>query len=110
MTLSHSSRLVLGGLIAFALSHAVGIDAQGPGGGRGGGAAQPAPPIPADAKPPTPFETPGAVKGYVVPKTPWGDPDLQGIWPGIDLISVPMQRDRSLGARNWLTEEEFKVR
>jgi hypothetical protein len=111
MTLSHSSRIFVGGLIAFAVSSAIGIGAQGRGGGRGGGAAaQPAPPIPADAKPPTPFETPGAVKGYQVPKTPWGDPDLQGIWPGIDLISVPMQRDRALGTRNWLTEEEFKVR
>jgi hypothetical protein len=109
MARSYSSRIVFGGLIAFALSSAVVIDAQGQG-GRGGGAAQARPPIPPDAKPPTPFEAPGAVKGYVVPKTPWGDPDLQGIWPGIDLISVPMVRPASFGIRNWLTEEEFKQR
>ena len=26
---------------------------------------------------------------YSPPKTPWGDPDLQGIWPGTDSVSVP---------------------
>jgi hypothetical protein len=113
MTLSHSSRIVLGGVIAFALSHAVGIYAQGQGGGRGGrgaGAAQERPPIPPDAKPPLATDVPGAVKGYTVPKTPWGDPDLQGIWPGIELVGVPMARPANFGTRNWLTEEEFKQR
>ena len=55
-------------------------------------------------------EVPGAAKNYAVPKTPWGDPDLQGIWPGIELVGVPMQRPANFGARNWLTEEEFKQR
>ena len=41
-------------------------------------------------------------------KTPWGDPDLQGKWPGIELVGVPMQRAANLGTRNILTEEEFK--
>ncbi len=45
---------------------------------------------------------------YAVPKTPWGDPDLQGKWPGIELVGVPMQRAANLGTRNVLTEEEFK--
>ena len=45
---------------------------------------------------------------YTVPKTPWGDPDLQGKWPGIQLVGVPMQRAANLGTRNTLTEEEFK--
>src|SRR5262245_38487770 len=44
---------------------------------------------------------------YTVPKTPWGDPDLQGKWPGIELVGVPMQRPANLGTRNVLTEEEF---
>jgi len=112
-----SSRVVCGGLIAAALSFvAVGAQAPAPGGqaggrgGRGAAAAQPAPPIPPDAKPPTPFETPGAVKGYQTPKTPWGDPDLQGIWPGIELVGVPLARPANFGTRNWLTEEEFKQR
>jgi hypothetical protein len=49
-------------------------------------------------------------KTYAVPKTPWGDPDLQGKWPGIDLVGVPMQRPANLGTRTMLTEEEFKQR
>jgi hypothetical protein len=118
MTFSHS-RFVLGGLTALALSFcalssAVGISAQAPqggrGGGRGAGAAQERPPIPPDAKPPGPWEQPGAQKGYTVPKTPWGDPDLQGIWPGIELVGVPMARPANFGTRNWLTDEEFKQR
>ena len=49
-------------------------------------------------------------KHYVVPTTPWGDPDLQGKWPGTDLVGVPMQRDPKLGTRNQLTPEEFRQR
>jgi hypothetical protein len=106
-----SSRLLLGGCVALSLSIAGGaLDAQAPATGRQGGAGQAAPPIPADAKVPGPAEVPGAVKGYTAPKTPWGDPDLQGIWPGIELVGVPMQRPAAMGVRNWLTDEEFKQR
>jgi len=52
----------------------------------------------------------GPSKGYSPPRTPWGDPDLQGTWPGTDLVGVPLQRDPKLGTRNRLTEEEFKAR
>jgi hypothetical protein len=45
---------------------------------------------------------------YVVPKTPWGDPDIQGLWPGA--IDVPVQRAANLGDRNTLTEEEYQQR
>ena len=31
-------------------------------------------------------------KPYTVPKTPWGDPDLQGVWPGTSMVGVPMER------------------
>jgi hypothetical protein len=51
-----------------------------------------------------------AVRAYSVPRTPWGDPDLQGKWPSTDLVGVPMQRDAKLGPRNVLTEEEFVAR
>jgi hypothetical protein len=39
------------------------------------------------------------------PKTPWGDPDLQGMWPGN--MGVPMQRPASFGTRTTLTDAEF---
>jgi hypothetical protein len=29
---------------------------------------------------------------YTVPRTPWGDPDLQGLWPGTAMMGVPMER------------------
>jgi hypothetical protein len=47
---------------------------------------------------------------YAVPRTAWGDPDLQGKWPGTDMVGVPMQRDEKLGLRNVLTDEEFAER
>ena len=46
--------------------------------------------------------------GYDPPKTPWGDPDLQGTWPGN--MGVPMQRPVNLGTRTKLTNEEFVQR
>jgi hypothetical protein len=52
---------------------------------------------------PAPGQT--ASSTYTPPKTPWGDPDLQGIWPGN--MGVPMQRPVALGERTTLTDEEF---
>jgi hypothetical protein len=45
---------------------------------------------------------------YTPPRTPWGDPDLQGIWPGNN--GVPLQRAANLGARTTLNDEEFARR
>jgi hypothetical protein len=45
---------------------------------------------------------------WVQPKTPWGDPDLQGNWPGN--MGVPMQRPQNLGERTTLTDAEFAQR
>ena len=47
-------------------------------------------------------------KGYTAPKTPWGDPDLQGQWPAT--ANIPMQRPANLGNRATLTEAELKQR
>ncbi len=49
-----------------------------------------------------------AQSSYTPPKTPWGDPDIQGIWPGN--MGVPMQRAADLGTRKTLTEEEYQER
>ena len=49
-----------------------------------------------------------AVKAH--PKTPWGDPDLQGVWTGTEMIGVPVQRPASFGERNELTDAEFAQR
>ena len=47
---------------------------------------------------------------YMVPRTPWGDPDLQGKWPSTQMVGVPVQRDEKLGSRNVLNDEEYAER
>jgi hypothetical protein len=47
---------------------------------------------------------------YTPPRTPWGDPDLQGIWPSTDMVGVPFERPDQFGTRLFLTEAEFKAR
>jgi hypothetical protein len=49
----------------------------------------------------------GGAKPYVPPKTPWGEPDLQGMWPLNHLISTPLQRNEKYGDRRFLTEDEY---
>jgi hypothetical protein len=44
--------------------------------------------------------------GYVVPKTPWGDPDLNGVWPDIDMVRVPVQRAPQYGNRLFMSADE----
>jgi len=47
---------------------------------------------------------------YKAPRTPWGEPDLQGIWNGNDLQGIPMQRAESVGTRSELNEDEYRQR
>ena len=42
--------------------------------------------------------------GQALPRTPWGDPDLQGTWTGSTL--TPLERPRDLVGKAFLTEEE----
>jgi hypothetical protein len=49
-------------------------------------------------------------KAAATGKTPWGDPDLQGTWTSDDTLGVPMERDKKLGDRLYLTEDELKDR
>jgi len=57
-----------------------------------------------------PLPAPRPAAGFVQPKTPWGDPDIQGFWPGVETVGVPLQRPARFGTRNVLTEEEFAQR
>jgi hypothetical protein len=43
---------------------------------------------------------------YTPPKTPWGEPDLQGLWPLNHLIAVPLERPKQLGTKAYLTDDE----
>ena len=62
--------------------------------------------------PPTPTRTATATpsKTWTPPKTPWGDPDLQGTWTSDDCIGTPMQRPADLGEKLYLTAQEIAQR
>jgi hypothetical protein len=47
---------------------------------------------------------------WTPPKTPWGDPDLQGIYTSDDLIGTPLQRPAEFGERLFRTEQELTER
>ena len=51
-----------------------------------------------------------ALGSYKVPKTPWGEPDLQGTYNANDLQGVGMQRQAAVGTRYRLNDDEFKQR
>jgi hypothetical protein len=51
-----------------------------------------------------------APAAWTPPRTHWGDPDLQGIWPSIDMQGTPLERPLNLGQRALLTDEEFAAR
>ena len=46
-----------------------------------------------------------AAEDYTVPRTEWGQPDLQGVWNFSS--NVPMQRPEQFGERQFLTEAEI---
>jgi len=50
---------------------------------------------------------PVAGQNWTPPRTPWGDPDLQGLWPSVEMLSVPIQRPAELGTKATLSDEEF---
>lgn len=49
-------------------------------------------------------------RAYKVPRTPWGDPDLQGVWPSTEFVSVPLERPAQFGTRNLLNDDEMVAR
>jgi hypothetical protein len=47
---------------------------------------------------------------YDTPRTPWGDPDLQGVWSSDDMSNIPMSRPAQFGDRLYLDDKEFAER
>src|SRR5215207_9075927 len=39
-------------------------------------------------------------KPYVAPRTPWGDPDLQGGWTNVNENGIPMEKPNNLGEKS----------
>jgi hypothetical protein len=50
---------------------------------------------------------PAKSKAYTPPKTPWGDPDLQGNWPA--QFNIPRERPANV-KENVLSDEEVAQR
>jgi len=62
-------------------------------------------PLPASAQSSSPSRS--AAGSSAVPRTPWGDPDLQGGWTSQSELGVPFERPKEFGTRQELTDEEF---
>jgi len=48
-----------------------------------------------------------APKKYVMPRTPWGEPDLQGVWSYANL--TPLERPDTQSGRDQLTDDEVSA-
>jgi len=66
-------------------------------------------PVLGQSAPPKSKASPAA-KTWTQPKTPWGDPDLQGTWTSDDCIGTPMNRPANFGDRLYYTEQELADR
>ncbi len=51
-----------------------------------------------------------AASEWKVPRTPWGHPDLQGVWTTDAEVSVPLERPKEFGNRAFLTAAELADR
>jgi hypothetical protein len=73
-------------------------------------AAQALAPAPTAAQPAKGTDAARPATSRATPRTPWGAPDLQGIWTSDDARSVPMQRPPQFAGRDLLTDAEFAER
>src|SRR5262245_63103431 len=46
-------------------------------------------------------------KGFVQPKTDWGEPDISGVWTSDAALGIPRERAAKYGNRAFLTDEEY---
>ncbi len=64
--------------------------------------------IPGGAQALKPAAKTGEARSYTPPRTPDGQPDLQGVWS--NAISTPLERPAGLGAKEFYTPEEIAQR
>jgi hypothetical protein len=64
---------------------------------------------PGNGQAPPPADA-AARPAYSTPRTAWGDPDFQGMWPIDKLNGTPVQRPESFGDRRFLSDQEFAER
>jgi hypothetical protein len=46
-------------------------------------------------------------RAWAPPKTPWGDPDIEGVWTSDSVRGIPTQRPAELAGKAELSDEEF---
>jgi hypothetical protein len=51
-----------------------------------------------------------ATTEWKTPRTPWGDPDLQGYWTTNEMHGVPLERPAALAGKTFLSDEEAAKR
>jgi hypothetical protein len=51
-----------------------------------------------------------ATAQWKAPRTPWGDPDISGVFTNRDVNGVPFERAAEFAGRQYLTEEEYNKR
>ncbi len=52
----------------------------------------------------------GSSSNYTPPKTPWGDPNLQGMWPVQHLEGTPLERAKKYGDHMYISDKEYAKR
>ena len=52
----------------------------------------------------------GAREPFAAPRTPWGEPDFQGVWTGNSAHGIPLERPGDLADVESLTAEEAEAR
>jgi hypothetical protein len=52
----------------------------------------------------------GAPINYTVPRTPWGDPDIQGVWSSDDTEGIPRERPANLGTQLYQDDKTYAAR
>src|SRR4029450_4927527 len=45
-----------------------------------------------------------------IARTPWGHPDIAGVWSSDDMRGIPRERPDEFGTRRFLTDEEYAKR
>ncbi|HET9196213.1 MAG TPA: hypothetical protein VFO21_25220 [Vicinamibacterales bacterium] len=52
---------------------------------------------------------PATAKPYVPPRTPWGDPDIQGGWTNVNENGIPMEKPNALGEKSLEEVEDAEL-